>query len=214
MVPTLLLILYINIPNMIIYSTTNSFVFRQGMFSGLSQLKDEFSIKFLNAEGDFQALLSIQIPALLFSGNYETNITNYPFAVPTPDQEISGAGSYNSSFSLVEFVLLVDGRARLDETVNITNVNVSFDFTNPTSAFSNLALKSWTGWGNGDIITWFRTIPAFSDIPKFFSWNLDEFSFFLDFQSVANEVFRCSLQNAFEVRCIYIITNILCTSIP
>ncbi|OXA37451.1 hypothetical protein Fcan01_27787 [Folsomia candida] len=164
---------------------------------GLSDMADDFNIKFINNEGDFIAHLAIQIPTFNAAGEYMTNLTLFPKHARTPDMYFLGNSSYSSSISFLEFGLEVEGRASAFENIFIRNVNLSFDYKDFDIQFSNLTLRSATSQP-GASFEWFRQINTFSEIPKYFKWNWVLFHTTLDLSAVANEIGQCLLQNVFS----------------
>ncbi|XP_035714178.1 uncharacterized protein LOC118438321 [Folsomia candida] len=155
----------------------------------------DFNIKFINNEGDFIANLAIQVPSLYVTGEYMTNLTLLAKHGLTPDMYFLGNSSYNSTISFLEFGLEVEGRASAFENIFIRSVNLSFDYEDFDTQFSNLTLHSIARFATYE---WRRQIIKFSEVPKYFKWNWVLFNTTLDLPAKANEIGRCLVQNVFS----------------
>ncbi|XP_035708675.1 uncharacterized protein LOC118436018 [Folsomia candida] len=109
---------------------------------GSSAIEDDFTIEFINVEGDFLAKLRIQASRLKVQGKYQTDLKDDPTFRSTPNITFDGNRRYDMSLNSFEFFLQVEGRAPPVGNVSIISAKISIDFKNPDVNFTNLSLIS------------------------------------------------------------------------
>ncbi|XP_035708896.1 uncharacterized protein LOC118436043 [Folsomia candida] len=165
---------------------------------GSSAIEDDFTIEFINVEGDFLAKLRIQGSQLKVQGKYQTDLRNVPTFRTTPNMTFDGNGRYDMSLDSFEFFLQVEGRAPPVGNVSIISAKISIDFKNPDVHFTNLSLISHGRTGFDKITEWVRTVESIQDIHTYFWWDWKNAANFVEIDKLVNEMTKCVLQNLYR----------------
>ncbi|OXA63512.1 hypothetical protein Fcan01_00959 [Folsomia candida] len=165
---------------------------------GSSAIEDDFTIEFINVEGDFLAKLRIQASRLKVQGKYQTDLRNVPTFRTTPNMTFDGNGRYDMSLNSFDFFLQVEGRAPPVGNVSISSAKISIDFKNPDVHFTNLSLISHGRTGFTEITEWVRTVESIQDIHTYFWWDWKDAANFVEIDNLVNEMTKCVLQNFYR----------------
>lgn len=174
--------------------------FRSNQITGLTDVNQDFKIKFINLHGNFSAVLEIDIPTISIAGKYNTNLTQTSRGT-LPNLNFTGEGDYTYIVKSMKMRLSVNGRAPMIGRISIDGVNFTYDHKSLEASFSNMTMtssrfiKGWTWYW----LDWKKAIHNHNDIPKSFGWNLLNFYINLKVEQAINEAMRCVLDNIFNV---------------
>lgn len=101
--------------------------FRGSEARGYLDRRENISTEFLDENGTFVANYFVEFPGIDLSGNYDCDLTLYPYVSFRDRGELSliGTGQYNWTMKSVWINLKVFGRAPMAEKMSVSNVDFS-----------------------------------------------------------------------------------------